>query len=151
MDWSDLRALGKLETGMLRWLIAGFLVALAVYFWLDRYELLYSDHGNLLVGIDYVQQHLNLPLQYIKAGAAILAAVLVLAGQRRWAIACAIVLVIDFLLPPLVSSLYVKPNELALEKPFIERHIEATRSAFGLDRRAREVIRTGGREGHLAS
>ena len=149
LDWSDLRALGKLETGMFKWLIAGFLVALAVYFWLDRYELLYSDHGNLLVGIDYVQQHLNLPMQYIKAGAAILAAVLVLIGQRRWAIACAIVLVIDFLLPPLVSSLYVKPNELALEKPFIERHIEATRSAFGLDRRAREVEFGARREGTI--
>ncbi|HEY6340119.1 MAG TPA: UPF0182 family protein [Bryobacteraceae bacterium] len=138
LDWGDLRALGKLETGMLQLLIAGFLVALAVYFWLDRYELLYSDHGNLLVGIDYVQQHLNLPLQYVKAGAAILAAILVLMGRRRLALACVLVLVVDFALPPLVSSLYVKPNELALEKPFIGRHIEATRSAFGLDRRAKE-------------
>lgn len=138
LDWGDLRALGKLETGMLQLLIAGFLVALAVYFWLDRYELLYSDHGNLLVGIDYVQQHLSLPLEYVKAGAAILAAILVLMGRRRLALACAIVLVVDFALPPLVSSLYVKPNELVLEKPFIARHIEATRSAFALDRRARE-------------
>src|SRR5579883_2689067 len=149
LDWGDLRALGKLETGLLKWLIAGFLSALAVNFWLDRYEMLYSDHGNLLVGIDYVQQHVNLPLQYIKAAAAILAAALVLAGRRRGAIVCASVLAIDFLLPPLVSSLYVKPNELALEKPFIERHIEATRSAFGLDRRAREVEFDARREGTI--
>ena len=137
LEWDDLRRLGRLETGMLRLLVAGFLVALAVNFWLDRYELLYSDHGNLLVGIDYVQQNLGLPLQYAKAGAAILAAILVLARRRRLAIACALVLVADFLLPPLVSSLYVKPNELALEKPFIERHIESTRSAFGLGSSAR--------------
>ncbi|HEY7338794.1 MAG TPA: UPF0182 family protein [Bryobacteraceae bacterium] len=149
LDWQDLRALGKLETGMLRWLIAGFLVALAVNFLLDRYEMLYSDHGNLLVGIDYVQQHLNLPLQYIKAAAAILAAALVLAGRRKLAIACAIVLVIDFIVPPLVGSLYVKPNELALEKPFIQRHIESTRAAFGLDRRTTEAEFNARKEGAI--
>ena len=98
--------------------------------------MLYSDHGNLLVGLDYVQQNLGLPLQYAKAGAALLAAALVLARKRRWAVACAVVLLFDIALPPLVSRLYVKPNELSLEKPFLERHIEATRAAYGLDRRA---------------
>src|SRR5579885_64161 len=149
LDWTDLRALGKLETGMFQFLIAGFLLALAVTFWLNKYELLYSDHGNLLVGIDYVQQHVGLPLQYAKAAAAVLAAVLVLARQRRLAIACAVVLVADFALPPLVSSLYVKPNELALERPFIQRHIESTRSAFGLDRRAREMEFPAQKEGRI--
>ncbi|MBV9398702.1 MAG: UPF0182 family protein, partial [Bryobacterales bacterium] len=151
LDWQDLRRLGKLESGILRLLVAGFLVALAVNFWLDRYELLYSDHGNLLVGIDYVQQHLGLPLQYAKAGAALLAAILVLAGRNRLAIACALVLVVDFAVPPLVSSLYVKPNELALEKPFIERHIESTRSAFALGNSARvsEVEFAAHKEGNI--
>jgi uncharacterized membrane protein (UPF0182 family) len=151
LEWDDLRRLGRLETGMLRLLIAGFLCALAVNFWLDRYELLYSDHGNLLVGIDYVQQNLGLPLQYAKAGAALLAAILVLAGRWRLALACALVLVVDFVVPPLVSSLYVKPNELALEKPFIERHIESTRSAFGLgsSSRVREVEFAAHKEGNI--
>jgi hypothetical protein len=139
LDWDSLRDLGRLETGVLQFLMALFLVGLAVSFWLDRFELLYSDHGNLLVGLDYVQQHVGLPLQYAKTGAALLAAVLVLARKRRWALGCAIVLLFDIALPPLVSSLYVKPNELSLEKPFLERHIEATRAAFGLDRRAQEM------------
>jgi uncharacterized membrane protein (UPF0182 family) len=151
LEWDDLRRLGGLESGMLRFLVAGFLAALAVNFWLDRYELLYSDHGNLLVGIDYVQQHLGLPMQYAKAAAALLAAVLVLAGRWRIAIACALVLVVDFAAPPLVSSLYVKPNELALEKPFIERHIESTRSAFGLgsSNRVRETEFMAHKEGNI--
>jgi uncharacterized membrane protein (UPF0182 family) len=151
LEWDDLRRLGKLETGMLRLLVAGFLVAQAVNFWLDRYELLYSDHGNLLVGIDYVQQNLGLPLQYAKAAAAILAAVLVLAGRRRLAVACGLVLVVDFILPPLVNSLYIKPNELALEKPFIERHIESTRYAFGLgsSSRVREAEFAARKEGNI--
>jgi hypothetical protein len=139
LDLRDLGRLGRLETGLLKGLAALFLVALAAQFWLGRYELLLSDHGNLMVGIDYLQQNLGLPLQTIKAGAAVLAAILVILGRRKLAIACAIVLVIDWIVPPLASSLYVRPNELTLEKPYIVRHIEATRAAYGLDARAKVV------------
>lgn len=139
LDWSDLRGLGKLETGLLKVLLAMFLIGLAIYFWLGRYDLLYTDHGELMVGIDYVQQHIGLPLQAAKATAALLAAALVIIGQRKIALACALILVVDIALPPAISSLYVKPNELALEKPFIERHIEATRSAYGLNQRTKEI------------
>ncbi|HEY1755724.1 MAG TPA: UPF0182 family protein [Bryobacteraceae bacterium] len=149
IDLDSLKELGRLETGMLQALMAGFLVALAVNFWLDRYSMLYSDHGNLLVGIDYIQQNIGLPLQYAKAAAAILAAVLVLARKRRWALACAIVLVFDVAIPPLVSSLYVKPNELLLERPYLQRHIEATRSAFGLAHNVRETQFDAHKEGRI--
>jgi uncharacterized membrane protein (UPF0182 family) len=120
-------------------LLALFLAGLAVYFWLGRYELLYTDHGELMTGVDYVQQHLGLPLQTAKAVAALLAGALVLAGQRKLALACALVLVADAAIPPAVNALQVRPNELALQRPFIERHIEATRAAYGLNRRARET------------
>lgn len=139
IEWSDVRRLGNLETGFLKTLIALFLVGLAVRFWLGRYALLYSDHGELMTGIDYVEQNFGLPLQTAKALAALLAAALVMAGRRKLAIACAIVLLIDIAVPPLVSSFYVRPNELALERPYLERHIEATRSAFGFNYRTREV------------
>src|SRR5258708_26122675 len=110
MDLRDLSRLGRLETGLLKGLAALFLVALAAQFWLGRYELLLSDHGNLMVGIDYLQQKLGLPLQTIKAGAAVLAAILVIAGPRKLAIACAVVLGIDWLVPPPAARLYVVPN-----------------------------------------
>ena len=83
-------------------------------------------------GMDYIQQNLGIPFQYAKAGAAVLAAILVLSRKRLWAIACAVVLILDFAVPPLVSNLYVKPNELTLERPYLRRHIEATRTAYGL-------------------
>jgi len=134
LSWDLLKTLGKLETWILQVLVAGFLVALAANFWLGRYEMLYSDHGNLLIGVDWVEQHISLPMQTAKAGAALLAAVLVLARRRKLAVGCLIVLLGDFVAAPLVNSLYVRPNELMLEKPYMERHIEATRSAFGLDR-----------------
>ena len=38
-----------------------------------------------------------------------------------------------------VNALQVRPNELTLQRPFLERHIEATRSAYGLDHRAQEA------------
>ncbi|MCU1337066.1 MAG: hypothetical protein JWO19_2647 [Bryobacterales bacterium] len=139
LNWDDMRRLGRLETGMFKVLLAFFLVGLAAYFWLGRYELLYTDHGELMTGVDYVQQHLGLPLQTAKALAAVLAAVLVLAGRRKLAMACALVLVADVVIPPAVNALQVRPNELALQRPFIERHIEATRAAYGLNRRAREA------------
>jgi uncharacterized membrane protein (UPF0182 family) len=139
IDLSDLRHLGKLESGLLTGLTAVFLVMLAGTFWLGRYDLLLSDHGQLLVGIDYVQQHVGLPLQTAKAAFAILAALLVLAGRRKLAAACAVIILIDWVLPPIVSGLYVRPNELALERPFIQRHIEATRTAYGIDRDSREI------------
>ena len=149
MDLRDLRQLGRLETGLLKGLGALFLVALGAQFWLGRYELLLSDHGNLMVGIDYLQQNLGLPLQAAKAGAAVLAAILVLAGRRKLAIACAVVLVVDWVLLPVVGSLYVRPNELMLKKPYIVRHIEATRAAYGLDHRARIVDFQAQKEGRI--
>jgi uncharacterized protein len=149
LDFDRLKELGRLETGMLQVLMAGFLVALAVSFWLDRYQMLYTDHGDLFSGLDYIQQNLGLPLQYIKAAAAILAAVLILLRMRRWALACAIVLVFDVAIPPLVSSLYVKPNELTLEKPYLRRHIEATRTAYGLATKESEVAFDAHKEGPI--
>ena len=139
LNWDDLRRLGRLETGIFRVLMALFLAGLAVYFWLGRYELLYTDHGELMTGVDYVQQHLGLPLQTAKAVAALLAGALVLAGQRKLALACALVLVADAAIPPAVNALQVRPNELALQRPFIERHIEATRAAYGLNHRTTET------------
>src|SRR5277367_6633570 len=50
-----------------------------------------------------------------------------------------VALVIAFLVPAVVSSLYVKPNEISLERPYIDRHIHATRSAYGMEKRVKEV------------
>jgi uncharacterized protein len=148
-DWDDIKRLGRLETGVLQVLIAAFLIAIAAHFWLGRYDLLYSDHGNLLVGMDYVEQHVGLPLQTAKAIAAVLAAFLVLIRKRRWAVACAVVLVADWIVPPVLSGFYVRPNELVLERPYLERHIEATRSAYGLNTNARDVDYPAHKEGRI--
>ena len=94
-DWSDIKSFGNLETGMFQSMIALFLVFMGANIWLNRYEMVYSDHGNLMVGLDYLQSTLGLPLQTLKAAAAVLAALLVLMKRRKLAVACAAVLIVD--------------------------------------------------------
>ena len=148
-DLREMFGQGRLESVLFKILAALFLIGLAAQFWMGRYAMLHSDHGNLLVGLDYIEQNIGLPLQMAKVVAALLAAVLVVIGRPKLAVACAVVLVIDWLVPPIVSSTYVKPNELTLEKPYIQRHIEATRSAYGLDRRAREIAFPAEKDGRI--
>ena len=90
IQWDDIRMLGSLEAGLFRLLVAMFLVGLAVNFWLGRYDLLYSDHGLLLTGLNYVEDHIRLPMQSVNAVAALLAAALILFGYRKLALACAV-------------------------------------------------------------
>jgi len=112
-------------------------VALKVYF--DRYGLLLEDHGQYLVGVDWVADHIVIPLQWLLILAALAAAALLLAKKPRWAALLLLLIPVRFILPPIVASLYVRPNELALETPYIRHHIEATRSAYHLDRRVKET------------
>ena len=42
-------------------------------------------------------------------------------------------------MPLVVHTVYVRPNEISIERPYIERHIEATSIAFGLNRNAQEL------------
>ena len=44
-----------------------------------------------------------------------------------------------YFLPSLVSGFYVRPNELTLERPYIQHHIAATRSAYGLNQHVKEA------------
>jgi len=122
----------------LRSLGAIFLLALAVRFFLDRYSMLHNDHG-FLVGVDYVNQNVSLPLQWLAAAAAAAAAVFLAIGQRKLALAMVAVLVVRAGVPPLVNRGLCETNEISLQRPFVERHIAATRSAYGLTKRIHEV------------
>jgi hypothetical protein len=62
---------------------------------------------------------------------------------RRWILASsmALSLIVLFAVPRLVESLYVRPNEISIQKPYIDTHIKATRSAYGLgpEQRTKEI------------
>jgi uncharacterized protein len=67
------------------------------------------------------------------------AALLVWLGRWINAAFMAIALVLAFAVPRLVSAVYVAPNEISLERPYIQTHIHATRSAYDLDTNVHEV------------
>jgi uncharacterized membrane protein (UPF0182 family) len=48
--------------------------------------------------------------------------------------------VIRAVVPSIVATVYVRPNEITLQKPYITHHINATRAAFGLESRMTEVV-----------
>ncbi len=139
LDVSLLRLEGGLESRFLRGAGVVLLLALALKFYLARYQMVYNEHGSFLVGVDWVDQNIGIPLQWLLIFACLAAAVLIWMGRFLWASFLAVVLVISFVTPAILSTLYVKPNEISLERPYIQTHIHATRSAYDLDRNVKEV------------
>jgi uncharacterized membrane protein (UPF0182 family) len=107
---------------------------------LDRYLLLYDDNG-VVVGASYTDTHVELPILWLLIGLAAGAAFACFANLRARsylvpALAVAAVfgtsLVLGGVLPALVQRIYVKPNELQLERPYIENNIVLTKEAYNL-------------------
>jgi uncharacterized membrane protein (UPF0182 family) len=138
LDLTMLHLPGGLESRFLRGAIVLVLVALAAKYFLGRYEMVYNDHG-FMVGIDYVDSNIGLPLQWLLIAACLAAACFVSMG--RWVLAAAMVVAfpIEVVLPGIVSTLYVKANEISLERPYIDTHIQATRSAYHLKQDVKEL------------
>ena len=139
LDLSLLRLSGGLESKFLRGALAFFLIGLAARYYLARFEMVWNQH-RFMVGVDYTDDHFALPLYWLVIGALLAGALLVVA--RRWIAAAAIVVVsllLSWVVPSIAGALYVKPNEISLERPYIQTHIEATRAAYGLSNRLREI------------
>jgi uncharacterized membrane protein (UPF0182 family) len=139
LDASFLKLEGGLESRFLRGAAVVLLLALACRFYLARYEMVYNEHGTFLVGVDWVDQRVGLPLQWLLIFSCLAAAALVWMGRFLWAAFLALSLVVSFVVPGIVSALYVKPNEISLERPYVQTHIHATRSAYGIEQNVREV------------
>jgi uncharacterized membrane protein (UPF0182 family) len=146
-DWSRIQSIdighftlsGVLESVFVRLLSVVFLVALAIRCYLGRYGMALNEHG-FMVGIDYVNQYFGLPLQWLLIICCLLAAAAMVAQRATIAFALLIgSFVLRAVVPSVVAAVYVRPNEISLEKPFIDRHIQATRSAYGIDSRTSEV------------
>jgi len=138
-DPTFFRLEGGLESRFLRGAAVALLLALAARFFLGRYEMVYNEHGSFLVGVDFVDLNFGLPLQWLLILACLAAAVLVWIGRWLLGASMALALVVAFLAPAAVGALYVRPNEISLQRPYIDTHIHATRSAYGIEQRVREV------------
>jgi uncharacterized membrane protein (UPF0182 family) len=134
----DLGLEGALESRFLRVTALIFLLGLAARFCLDRYDMLLNEHG-FMVGIDYVDERIGLPLQWLTVGACVLAAFLVWVRRFKLALVLVVILLVKAILPRVVAAIYVRPNEISLQRSYIGRHIQTTRSAFAIDQRTREI------------
>ncbi len=130
---------GATSTSFARILASLALVAAAAWFFLGRYQLLMNQHP-FMTGVDYVDENVTLPLRWLVIAALLVAVPLVLTRRVKIALGVVVVsLVANALVPSVVASIFVKPNELSLERPYIERHIAATSEAFGISKHAQQL------------
>ncbi|MBV9405052.1 MAG: UPF0182 family protein, partial [Acidobacteriaceae bacterium] len=132
---------GAFHSKFVRLAVAVVLCGLAIKFYFSRYGFLLEDHGAHLVGVDWTTDHIALPLQWLMIAGAVAAAALVLASRARMALLLLLILPVRYIVPAIVAGLYVRPNELAVQRPYIQDHINATRSAYGLNQRVTETSR----------
>jgi uncharacterized protein len=121
--------------------LLGLIVASKAFdYWLSIYELDFSPRGQVL-GASYTDVHAQMPAYAILIVIALAVGVLLLlnirykgwrlplVGLGAWIVAS---IVVGTIYPEIIQQLVVAPNELAYEKPYIQRNISATRAAFDL-------------------
>ena len=122
-------------------LLGGVVLLKAVAYWFDRYALALKE-SKLITGLTYTDVNAVLPAKAILAAIAVLCSLLFFANiiRRSWVLPAAgtALLVISSVLiagiyPGAIQQFQVKPSESSKEAPFIQRNIDATRTAFGLD------------------
>jgi uncharacterized membrane protein (UPF0182 family) len=110
-------------------------------FWLDTFDLLYSQRGPTF-GASFTDVHAVLPALRVLTVLFVVCGLLLVANARlrtvRPAIASLALIAVAWaggllFYPGVVQALRVRPNELTAETPFIARAISATRAGFGLD------------------
>jgi uncharacterized membrane protein (UPF0182 family) len=121
--------------------LLGLLFAVKAWsYGLDRFLLLYGDNG-VVVGAGYTDVNIELPVLWALMALASIAALTSWANVwvRTWklpAVGAALVFGGSFVLalafPAVFQRVYVKPNELQLEAPYIQRNIALTQEAYNL-------------------
>ena len=127
----------RLQAGMMAACLSLFI---GVNYWLGRYELLTQDRGSIH-GAMYSDINATLPAHSILAViSGLVAALFVLAAFKgTWrlpvtgvAVTVIAALVLAGAYPALVEQFRVRPNQRSLESPYIQRNIDATLAAYGL-------------------
>lgn len=122
-------------------ILAVMALIMAVRFWLDRFALVATGSG-VVDGAGATDIHIRLPAYTLLAIISIVAAGLFLFNivRRGWVLPVIAVglwifvaLIVSTIAPAYYERFSVTPNELARERPYIERNLEATRGAYGLD------------------
>ncbi len=129
---------GASRSAFVRAITVVLLLSLAAWVFLGNYDLLFNSHA-FMTGADYVDAKITLPLRWLLIAAILAALPLSWLSQYKKAVILVVsFFVLQLVVPIIVGAVYVRPNEISIERPYIERHIAATTVAFGLDRKATE-------------
>lgn len=124
-----------------------FCGAIALHYWLSRYQLLYSTRS-VTYGASYTDITIQLPLYTILTLLSSALSIFLLTKtlssstllpprpQRlcgSFILSLTLIPLTTLILPTAVQHLVVQPNELARERPYIQRSIALTRQAFDLE------------------
>ncbi len=146
-------ALGRIawERWFRQGMVLGMLFSLssALGRFLGRYHLVIGGHSPVVAGASFVDTHFWLPAYvamiacWIAAAIGFAAAAAVPQFRRwlfatpwRWTAPCglfAAVYLAAAIIPTAVEQLYVGPNQITLEQPYLLRGIAGTRRAYGLE------------------
>ena len=123
-------------------ILLGLLVLLkAVAYWFDRFALTLKE-GNLITGLTYTDVNAVLPAKSILAAIAVVCSLLFFANivRKSWLLptaGVALMVIASVLIagvyPATIQQFQVKPSESTKEAPYIQKNIDATRIAYGLD------------------
>ena len=123
-------------------ILLGLIVLLkAIAYWFDRYALVLKE-GRLITGLTYTDVNALLPAKAILSAIAVVCSLLFFANivRRSWLLPAAgtALMVISSVLiagiyPGAIQQFQVKPSESSKEAPYIQRNIDATRAAYGLE------------------
>ena len=108
--------------------------------WLDRYNLIFKGTSDVVpstswLDVSYTSYYILVIIAcYLAWG------LLLLLGRASTKTHCLILgtvflvgLIGNHALPSLIRKVYIKPNELLIESPYLTEHVNATRAGFGLD------------------
>ena len=120
------------------------LVVIAAGYQLDIADLAYSTRGihGSVQAATYTDVNAQMPAYVILTVVALAAAALLVLNtwfRTLWLLAAAaagwflLSILVGGLYPAFVQRVQVEPNELAVERPYLRNHLEATRTAFALD------------------
>src|SRR5829696_282957 len=121
--------------------LLGIIVGLKAWgYWMDKYQLLFSTRG-VVAGASYTDVKAQLPALEVLFWVALICALLFFVGARRGGLMVPLIsivllvglsLIMGGIIPAIFQRFRVEPQELAREKPYIEKNIDATRKAFNL-------------------
>jgi uncharacterized protein len=138
-----------------RWLRQGLVLGMLLCLssgasvFLERYHLVIDGHSQVVAGASFADVHFWIPaynvmvICWFAATFILMAAACVtririwlLMRTSHWVVPCGLFVAIylgAIIIPPAVERLYVGPNQITLEQPYLLRSIAGTREGYNLD------------------